>query len=117
MKRRIVIALSILGLAVVVLALALASVGSELDQARIDRDDYLFQVEDLQGELDAISEERERLQTQVDEQLKAIEQWKVHAERSRGSDETSDSAEPAPAEPEAAEIEPAPVEAVEPPAP
>jgi hypothetical protein len=107
MNRRVTIALLAMGAGLVVLALALASVGGELDQARIDRDEYQFQAEDLQGELDAVSEERDRLRQQVDEQLKAVEQWKLQVERSRAGGQATAPDEPVPAEPAPAAPTPA----------
>ena len=107
MKRRVIIALSIMGVVLVILALALASVGTELDQARIDRDDYQFQVDDLQQEVDGLTQERQKLQQRVDEQLKTIEQWKGQQEHARtngqaaagapAADSTAPVGEPAPA--------------------
>lgn len=95
MRRGIIIALSVMGVILVILALSLASVGTELDQARIDRDEYQFQVGDLQEELDTLTQEREKLQQQVDEQLRTIEQWKVQQERSRANGQTTGAAAPA----------------------
>ena len=83
MRRGLVIALSIMGILLVLLAVTVASIGSELDGARIERDELLSEAEDLRQELDTISEERNKLQAQVDEQVKAIESWKVQQEHVR----------------------------------
>ena len=72
-----------MGVLLVLLALAVASIGTELDEARIERDELSTEAEDLRQELDSLSEERNRLKEQVDEQVKAIEQWKVQQERAR----------------------------------
>ena len=95
MRRGIIIGLSVMGVILVILALALASVGTELDQTRIEREEYQSQVGDLQEELDGLTQDRERLQQQVDEQLKTIEQWKVQHEPSRASGQTDGASPPA----------------------
>ncbi len=68
---------------VVVLGVALARVGTQLDEVRIDQADLESEVEELEIELDGALEERDALQTKVDEQLKAIEQLKAELERTR----------------------------------
>ena len=83
MKRGVVIALSVMGVFLLVLAVSFALVGSDLDRVRLEREDLRFEVDGLQQELDRVSGERDRLQQQTDEQLKAIEQWKVQLEHSR----------------------------------
>jgi uncharacterized protein YoxC len=92
MRRSLVIALSVMGVLLVLLALAVASIGTELDEARIERDDLWTEAEDLRQELDAISQERNKLQEQVDEQVKAIESLKVQQERARVSGDIAPSA-------------------------
>ena len=88
MRRAWVIGLSVLGALSLVLMIALAAVGSKLDQARLDRDDLEMEVDDvgaeaesLRQERDAIKNERDALKTQVDEQLKTIAQLKGERER------------------------------------
>ena len=95
MRRGIIIGLSVMRVMLVILAVTLASVGTELDQARIEREEYQSQVDDLQGELDGLTQDRERLQHQVDEQLKTIEQWKVQLEHSRTNGQTDGTSAPA----------------------
>jgi len=90
MHRGLIIAASVLGVFVVILMVALSSVGTNLDQTRLERDDFQFEAEDLQQEVDLLSTERDELQRQVEEQLKAIEQLKAEFGRNQTS-------EPAPA--------------------
>lgn len=92
MRRSILIALSILGALVVILLVAVASVGSDLDEVRIERDDFEIEVEDLQRQVDSLTEERDRLQRDVEERSKTIEQWKAELERAR----SGPAAQPAP---------------------
>ncbi len=91
MRRGMIIALAVLGVLVVILMVALSSVGTNLDQTRLERDDLQFETDDLQQEVDTLSTERDELQRQVDEQLKTIEQLK--AELGRNHNHAS---EPAP---------------------
>jgi septal ring factor EnvC (AmiA/AmiB activator) len=88
MRKAWIIGLSVLGVLAVVLMMALASVGTQLDQARLDRDDLETEIDDvgaeadsLRAERDAIKTERDSLKTQVDEQLQTIEQLKGESER------------------------------------
>ncbi len=83
MRRGVIIALSVMGVLLVVLAVALAKVGTDLDLVRIERDDLQYYVEDLEQELDLLTSERGELQQHVDEQLKTIEQQKIELERAR----------------------------------
>ena len=94
MRRGIVIALAVLGVLAVGLMVALSSVGTNLDQVRLERDDLQFESEDLQKEVETLSTERDELRRQVDEQLKTIEQLK--AEAGRPNNHAPDSS-PAPA--------------------
>jgi len=71
-----------------ILAIALASVGTELDQARLERDDLEIEAEDLRSEVDslrkehgALEKERDTLKTKVGEHVKSIEQLKAELER------------------------------------
>ena len=52
-------------------------------------------MDGLQEELHTLTQEREKLQQQVDEQLKTIEQWKVQQERARTNGQTNGAATPA----------------------
>lgn len=88
MRQKWIIGLSLLGAFSVVLMIALASVGSQLDQARLDRDDLELEVEDVSAEADSLRDERDiikterdSLKTKVDEQLQMIEQLKGELER------------------------------------
>lgn len=106
MRRRVVIALSVMGTLIVILAVALASVGTQVDKIRLNRSDLELENADLQEELDGLVEEHDRLrqerddlQTQVTEQLKAIQQLKVEkAQLERARTPTTQSP-PASAEP------------------
>lgn len=88
MRRAWVIGLSALGVVSVLLMIALASVGTQLDQARLDREDLELEVEDVSAEAEGLREERDTIQherdtltSQVDEQLRTIEQLKGELER------------------------------------
>ena len=90
MRRRIVIVLGLMGLIIVALAIALASVGTQVDKIRLNRSDLELDIGDLQAELDALTQEQDALQTerdalkaQVDAQLETIQQLKAEAERAQ----------------------------------
>lgn len=83
MRRGIVIVLSVLGALVIILLVAVASVGSDLDEVRIERDDLGFEVEALQRQVDSLTEERDRLQREAEERSKTVEQLKAELERAR----------------------------------
>ena len=83
MRRKTIIGFGILGVVLIILTGALASVGTNLDKARIERADLQSEVDDLNQEVDTLTEDRQKLQTQVDEQLKSIEQLKADLERTR----------------------------------
>ena len=96
MRRRIVsISLSVTGALLVILMVALARVGTDLDRARINRDDLQFEVDDLNEKVDGLTTERDQLQQQLGEQHKTVEQLKVEAERVRKSQAASAAAAPA----------------------
>ena len=96
MRRGTIIGFGILGVVLVILAGALASVGTNLDKTRLERDDLQFEVDNLNQEVDTMTEDRQKLQTQVDEQLKSIEQLKADLERTRNQAQ-GQSSTPAPA--------------------
>ena len=81
MRRGVVIGLSVIGALCVLLAVAVARVGTQLDQARIERDDLQFEVEDLRNESQSLKAERDTLKRQVNDKLKTIEQMKTEAEK------------------------------------
>lgn len=92
MQRKWIIGLAVLGVISVVLMVALASVGTQFDQARLDRDDLELELNDLSAETESLREERDvikterdSLKTQVDEQLQTIEQLKGELERASQS--------------------------------
>lgn len=72
-------------LLIVILAVALASVGAQLDQARIEQGDFEADLEALEVEVDELTEERDTLRATVDAQLQAIEQLKADLERQRAA--------------------------------
>ncbi len=76
--------ISILGAILVILAVALAAVGTHLDRARIQESELQFQVDDLQEAASTLSQERDKLKKQAEEQSKAIDQLKAELERTRG---------------------------------
>lgn len=83
MRRGVMMALSVMGAVVVILAIAVASVGTDLDETRIERDDLQFELDDLRLEVDAVSTARRGLQAQTEEQLKTIEQLKAQLDHLR----------------------------------
>ena len=83
MRRGVVIAFAVTGLVVVILAIALATVGSDLDKARIERDDLQLEVDDLQQEVNTVSGELDQLKQQAEEQHKVLEQAKTELDRTR----------------------------------
>ena len=85
MRRGVVIAFAVTGLIVVILAIALSTVGSDLDQARIERDDLQLEVDDLHQEVDTVSGERDQLKQQAEEQGKALEQFKAELDHPRAA--------------------------------
>ena len=103
MRRGVVIGFAALGVIAVVLAVTLATIGTQLDQARLERNDLQFQVEDLQSESDtlrterdSLQKERETLKTQVGEQLKAMEQLKGEVSQARSQPQSSETTASAP---------------------
>ena len=83
----------------VVLAVALAVVGSQFDKVRLDNDDLEAEVQDLQSQVESLQSERDSLATehdkfksQVDEQLQAIERLKAENGRARNQPQASTTA-------------------------
>ena len=99
MRRGIVIALWILGALVVVFAVALAVVGTDLDRTRMTREDLQTEVDDLQGELDTLTTDRQTLQSKTDQQLKQIEQLKAELEQLRNQKSQAAASPPASPQP------------------
>ncbi|MBI4322652.1 MAG: hypothetical protein HY596_00050 [Candidatus Omnitrophica bacterium] len=105
MRRGVLIGLIAAVVLCIVLAVAVASIGTQLDETRLDRDDLEMQVDDLQGELDSlrterdtVKTERETLKTRTEEQLKTIEQLKAESGRTANSQtQLSGQQQPAPA--------------------
>ena len=89
MRRGVVIALAVMGALIVVLAIVVASVGTGLDEARIERDDLQTEVGDLRDQVGSLTGERDKLQQKVQEQLKTIEQLKIESERTRSQAQKS----------------------------
>lgn len=107
MRRGIVIALSVLGVLVTILAVALASVGSRFDKVEIERDDLEFEVDQLEQDVATLTDEREMLKRQAEEQLTTIEQLKAELERTQNrpagvSSQTGSEASPQTSAPEPA---------------
>ena len=101
MKRHVVIALAVMGVVIVGLAIALASVGTQVDKMRLNRSDLELDIGDLQAEIESLTEDNETLRTehdelqqQVDAHLTTIQQLKAEVERAR-----TQTAAPAPATP------------------
>lgn len=95
MRRTVVILASVMGLLLVILAIALASVGTQFDEARIELKDLHSDVDDLQQEVDDLSVERDTLQQRASEQLKTIEQLKAELERVRATQANAQTSQPA----------------------
>lgn len=108
MRRWGVIAFAVIGVMVIVLAIALASVGTELDQVRLNREDLQFEVDSAQRDAESLTEEKTRLQHQTEEQLKTIEQLKAELERTRAKAQESSGSAQAPVQAPVAEPAPAP---------
>lgn len=87
MRRRVVLTVAIAaGSALIVgLGAALAIVGTQLDEERIERSNLSFDAEDLRQELNAISEERDELADTLEEQRRTIEQLNAELERLRSA--------------------------------
>ncbi len=90
MRRGVGIALASLGIIAVVLAVALASIGQNLDRERIGRQDLQYTVSELKQKVEQLSNERDRLIAERDridkksqDQLTAIEQLKAELDRLR----------------------------------
>ena len=93
MRRGILITLIVLAVLSVTLMVTVAWNGSQLDEARQEREDLQFEVDDLNQEVDALTSERDELQSKLDEHLKTIEQLKSQTAASSAAPAT----EPAPA--------------------
>ena len=78
----------------IVLGVAIASVGTQLDHVRIDRDDLQTEVHDLRTESDGLRTERDTLKHQVDDQLKTIEQLKGELQQSHAPSSTTTTTAP-----------------------
>ncbi len=90
MRRNVVFAFLGVGGLVVILAVSLASVGTEMDQLRIEREDFRFEMDTLQQQIDALAGEKVALQRQVEEQRatvedqhKTIKRWRAELEHLR----------------------------------
>ena len=101
MKRHVVIALAVMGVVIVGLAIALASVGTQVDKMRLNRSDLELDIGDLQAEIESLTEDNETLRTEHDElqqqveaHLTTIQQLTAEVERAR-----TQTAAPAPAAP------------------
>ena len=94
MRRGAIIAIVILSGLAAVLAVSLASVGTQLDDARIERKNLEFEVEDVQQELDLLAEERDALKAHADEQTQTITQLKAEMERVRSQPPAAAPVEP-----------------------
>ena len=79
MRKGIVISFVVLGILAVVLMVTVAWNGSQLDDARQQRDDLQFEVDDLRQEVDTLTTERDDLQGKLDEHLTTIEKLKSQA--------------------------------------
>ncbi len=81
MRRGTVIAFCSMGSLILILGIALGSVGPNLDTVKIERDELRFDVDALESQVADLSGERERLKTQVNEQHQALAELKVELER------------------------------------
>ena len=95
MRRGVVIGISIMGVVLVILAVALATVGTQLDQAKIRHEDLQFEVDDLRQQVTLLSDERGKLRQQLEEQQK--EAQRLHTELEQHSQATSPASSALPA--------------------
>ena len=103
MRRSVVYAFLGVGGLVVILAVSLASVGTEMDQLRIEREDVKMEVEYFQQAVGELTNEKTALEQQVEEQhatiedqRKTIEQWRIELERLRNSQTSHEVVSPSP---------------------
>ena len=104
MRRGLIITCSILGVLALILTVALASVGTRLDQTEIDRRSLEFDVDQLEQDLTSLTTKQDALNQQAEEQRKTIEQLKADLEKARTTQASSPPSsppvlEPAPAAP------------------
>ena len=85
MRRWTVIALVGLSGLAVVLAASLAYVGTQLDDAKISRQDLEFEVEDLRQELNVITDDQRGLVDRYEEQRRTNELLVQELERARAA--------------------------------
>ena len=83
MGRRLLIASVVEGILIVVLGVALASVGTQFDETRIELRALTVKIDSLQEDVEMLADERAALQGQVEEQLGTIEQLKVQLDRAQ----------------------------------
>lgn len=83
MGRRLLIASVVEGILIVVLGVALASVGTQFDETRIELRALTFEIDSLQEDVEMLADERAALQGKVEEQLGTIEQLKVQLDRAQ----------------------------------
>ena len=95
MRRGLIISLASVGGLCVLLAVAVGTIGSQLDQTRLDREDMSQEIERLRGEAERLSAERDSaksaqdsvrseqasLKSKVDQQDMTIEEMRLELER------------------------------------
>ncbi len=81
MPRVVAVTLSVVGALVVVLAVALGMVGSQFDQLRLSQDDLRFAYEDLRQHLSTVTQERDRLATEMERQERRVSQLRAELDR------------------------------------
>jgi len=90
MKRGVLIGYSMLGVLVIILGVALAHVGTQLDKTRLSQVDLQTEIDDLEQEVDALNEqrdtlasERDTLKADLEERIKALEAEKAKQEQAQ----------------------------------
>ena len=83
MRRRVVIALTILVGLTSLLAVGYAKVGTDFDDARLDLRALREEVSTLRQRVAVLADERAILQTELNRQIGTIEQLKVELERAK----------------------------------
>ncbi len=83
MSRGVRIGLIITMALCIVLGIAIASVGTQLDEVRLQRDDLQVEVQDLQAESDTLRAERDTLKQRVEDQVKTLEHIKTQLAEER----------------------------------
>ncbi len=94
MRRVVVTGLIVSIAASIALAIAVARIGTQLDESRLDRDDQEAQAEAHRAEAESLRKERDGLNATVGQQLKSIEQLKAELEQVRRQAQATPATQP-----------------------